>query len=603
MDKEWMAKQLPEEPPEELLRWVKFYLRDEIGPEFLVFHAERVSVQPTFGEILEHNSTAPRRTEWAAFCSCTACREDFYTQKVPGLDAVCFTAGDDGMLYTLEPGETAAEMQTAMAGEILDCPLCGSRVELIHSRELRGGRTKRVKVQTIQNVAGYTTVFYWMVVRRVWEYGTDYMTVEPMDAYVLTEKGGLVRYSHARGNSFGGYTQYARWKLMSNCKDSHDQIYQDWGSTFNRKSGAAFYDRCPELGGTTGEKTGLQEYIAGGGCNIVQYLKFWRRHRNIENIIKAGQAQLVAGIFRRASSYCYSVEMEMEKYLDLQECKPNRMLRISKEELRQIQEQGISLKVQHMDLFNNYRARGGTLKLTDFLETAADFGERGMRAVMDIMRQTPGADLPKIARYLAKQNLRPEDVQHLVDARAMARNLFAPRELTQEELWPRNLTEVHDRLVQMEEERRKLRSQKEREEQVRKFREVIEKYGDLLWNDGELCILLPESPEDLHREGSVLRHCVGGYANRHVSGSDTIFFVRRYRRPERCYYTLDIRLDQGEPKEVQLHGYGNERHGKHKEYEHRIPQKVRKFVDRWEREVLMPWYIRRIQSETKEKTA
>ena len=35
---------------------------------------------------------------------------------------------------------------------------------------------------------------------------------------------------------------------------------------------------------------------------------------------------------------------------------------------------------------------------------------------------------------------------------------------------------------------------------------------------------------------------------------------------------------------------GNERHGDHKQYAHKIPRKVREFCDRWEREVLTPWF-------------
>jgi hypothetical protein len=52
---------------------------------------------------------------------------------------------------------------------------------------------------------------------------------------------------------------------------------------------------------------------------------------------------------------------------------------------------------------------------------------------------------------------------------------------------------------------------------------------------------------------------------------------------------------------VQLHGYGNERHGINKQYSHRIPQKVLDFCARWEREILMPWW--RDNQKDKEKTA
>lgn len=64
-----------------------------------------------------------------------------------------------------------------------------------------------------------------------------------------------------------------------------------------------------------------------------------------------------------------------------------------------------------------------------------------------------------------------------------------------------------------------------------------------------------------------------------------------YRRPERSYYTLQINMTGTIPREIQLHGYGNERHGDHKQFKHTIPKKVRDFCDRWERDVLLPWFV------------
>ena len=56
------------------------------------------------------------------------------------------------------------------------------------------------------------------------------------------------------------------------------------------------------------------------------------------------------------------------------------------------------------------------------------------------------------------------------------------------------------------------------------------------------------------------------------------------------------------PVEIQLHGYGNERHGDRKQHRHKIPQKVRDFCDRWEREVLMPWFADQKAQKTVEES-
>lgn len=610
MEREWMRHRLPEKPPAGLVSWTLKNCPEELGGEFLIFRGERVPIFPDLEEIMEYNSFKPRRHEWAAYCTCTNCHDSFITQKVRGHDAIRLAVGEDSMPYTLEPGEPYGEetflshicVEEAFAGEKLICPMCLHEVEVIHSRSIRGGRTKRCMVQTVQNIEGYTAILYWMVYRVIDETGIDYVGAEPMDAYVLTENGGLVRYTHVQRSQFG-YHSISAWRQTSRCDDTHDSCYPDWRSINNKKVGAVLWDEnIPDLEGMTGEKTGLTEFIGGGGFGLVRYLKFWRRHRCIENVVKAGQAKLVAEIFKKANSFSYGIESEMEKYLDLKKTRPHEMLRLTKEEFRQLRKSRYELKADVLDAFNGYRRIGGRLPLMDFLEVWAETGYSGMDACLRVMKQTP-ADLPKLARYVAKQNLRLRDIQYLLDTRRMAVQLFAPRELTQEELWPRNLAETHDRYVRMQEEQRQMEDAERRKAMDGKFAEVISLYGALQWTDGDLCILLPKSANDLHREGSVLRHCVGGYSDRHISGSDTIFFVRHYRRPERSYYTLDIRMNQGMPREVQLHGYGNERHGEHKEHFHRIPKKVRDFVDRWKREILIPWYIQKNQSEMKERTA
>ncbi len=86
------------------------------------------------------------------------------------------------------------------------------------------------------------------------------------------------------------------------------------------------------------------------------------------------------------------------------------------------------------------------------------------------------------------------------------------------------------------------------------------------------------------REGHVLHHCVGGYGKTHLLGQ-LVLFVRHARRPERSWFTLNIDVRKDQPQRIQLHGYGNEwAHGERLI----IPQRVLDFVDRWEKEILLP---------------
>ena len=101
----------------------------------------------------------------------------------------------------------------------------------------------------------------------------------------------------------------------------------------------------------------------------------------------------------------------------------------------------------------------------------------------------------------------------------------------------------------------------------------------------------------------MLNHCVGRYGSSHVK-EDVILFVRHARRPERPWFTLNVDLREETPREMQLHGYGNEwAHG----IELHIPERVRAFVDRWKKEVLGPVFrevkaAEALAGQAKEKT-
>ena len=69
----------------------------------------------------------------------------------------------------------------------------------------------------------------------------------------------------------------------------------------------------------------------------------------------------------------------------------------------------------------------------------------------------------------------------------------------------------------------------------------------------------------------------------------SVLASRNYaRRPERSWFTLNIDTTGDRWREIQLHGYGNERaNGK----QLRIPEEVRAFVNRWESEILTPVFL------------
>lgn len=84
-----------------------------------------------------------------------------------------------------------------------------------------------------------------------------------------------------------------------------------------------------------------------------------------------------------------------------------------------------------------------------------------------------------------------------------------------------------------------------------RYAQLREKYE---YAAGGYIIRVPRSGEEITEEGRVLKHCVAGYAQPHLSGATTILFLRRERKPDTPFLTIEMWGD----KLQQIHGYKNE---------------------------------------------
>ncbi len=596
---------LPEKPDEEFRRRARQYADGELGDEYLIFTGERVKMEPSMEEIMITNSMKTR-TVWAARCSCTACGEEFLTRKVPGLDAIEMYYGDDGCMYTMDPDGCLDNYEVDPAGlgsiqmangDRCYCPICCCEVMVISTKKLKGGRTKGIQMAQLLNLNGYAVILYWLVNRTIDEDGLDLMDAEPRDAFVLADKGRILHFSHGRTSFYGNYTNDGHWRKVQSTKDTWDKLYHDWGSINNKKRGTILYPKLPSLVGTTGEKTGLYEYWRQRGILPVEYLKAWKKWPCLENLVNDGLGQLISELVKKAWNYRHEEYFAFTSALDLTKRKPHEILQFTKEEYRRCRKDEISIAcLRAIWTFRNDGFQGDA----DHIMAIYGIDEGNTLAkLMDAMKETGDVAMDRYLKYMDKQECTIDEIQTLLDARDFARRINGSQDLSQEELWPRRLRSVHDRLAEII----TARENREKAEQYQRgFDRVLEQCQKMEWTDGELCIRLPRCNEELVQEGKILHHCVGGYGERHSQGKDLIFFVRRYRRPERSYYTLNISMGL-EPKEIQLHGYGNERHGDKKQYRHKIPKKVREFCNRWEREVLAPYCQEHYKETKKEKSA
>ena len=588
MDMNWksLAAMLPVQPCDELKRDVLMGIYDmhDLGGDLILYHRESVGLADEIGQIMGPQDWAhweqSKKRRWGARCTCTACGEDFIAGYVK--NGIVLSEGQDGQTYE-GYAEQGPDSSVYLDGDEAVCPHCWTAATVTRRSELRQGRTYQVLQAEVVHIERYTAVMYWMVRRWQDADGTDTTVFVPHAALIVDEEGKLRRF---RAELHSGDVSEAVWIPCKWSRDPMQIAYYSWEAANHRKIGGWTLTYGPDLAGHTGEKTALDAYIGADGCWPGAYLHVWERYPQVENLMRQGFAEaVVQTIDRQLDCATYKTDLcdaPPISWADWTEVKPHRMLHMSKTAFREIRKKNWGS--EDVGCWDRYRRQFPRADALEFEHCREHIGGKAVGHLLEMVAAGWEDLTPvQVVRYLKKQDALQDGVQLLIDYRKMLRDAGLAED--EETLWPRDLMAAHDRVIQLWTGRGNASYQMG-------FTSTYIQYRDLEWTDGELCVVLPQTEEDLVAEGRTLRHCVGTYGNQHCSGNP-IFFIRRRRRPERSYYTLQINMNKAIPVEVQLHGYGNEHHGDHKQYRHKIPQKVRDFCDRWEREVLMPWFADR----------
>lgn len=597
---------LPEEPEKELRDWAFLHNEDLLGGELCLFRRESVELCPEdLGWPLVTPEAAERaqaRRVWGARCSCTACGDDFIAgygsakqggMKIKGIRILC---DDAGQLWPGVPDKDELEAVADIAeGEALSCPYCGAEVRLVHAGSLRGGRTWQLLLCQVTAIAGRLVLLYWMARRTADEYGNYELSLRPWEAVVLDRDGRLRRITHVYRGMYGAKPAPA-WRLCGRFRAPEELRYYSWDAGNHQQIGARVFGRVPDLTGTTGEKTGIEDYVRSGGTWCAAYLGLWRRHPNAENLARRGWGRILEDeLDRKAANNVRVGRTETPPMIAInwEASRPHEMLGMDKASCKALTGRW---GYDQLKLWSEYTAAYWDVTATEFDAAARETSWRTVERIVDrCVGDGDALPVSRVLPYLRRQAAREDGLAEaqaglLFDLRDMLEDRDA--EPTDYELWPKNLRAAHDRLAEERKQRRATHYAAD-------FARLAEKYAPLAWRDGDLCIRVAAAPEELTREGEVLHHCVGGYHQKHARETDVIFFVRRARRPERSYYTLDIRMDWDEPKEVQLHGYRNE--WTDRGLLRSVPKDVREFCDRWEREVLAPWAAAQRDKQTNNK--
>lgn len=508
----------------------------------------------------------PSAATKSALLWCSACGGRFLAEYLPRENAAACHAGSCA-------GYSGVQIADAEVMEIiryreydkLCCPLCGAEAVLYSTNSLRYGLGNQEFVVVPTVAESCLVLTQWCIERRIYD-GRAAMCETAVNAYIAVG-GKIIKLAHYQRNAMAGTWQsLGEWKRRAKVAD-------DIGAPL-------MYGRdLPDLAGTCVENAKLWEYMeqaeAGETAYPVAYLRLYFKHPAVENLITAGLGKLVGtGIrddHRRRYGYGYSTgSMTAAPKLDWvnwKEKRPAQMIGLDKQQLKTWQQMGFGLAC--LEVWKKHKLANDI----SFADCCTLMAAVGPTSADDILMA--GAPPIRTANYLKRQN---QAWQYLADYWRMAR--LAGYDLDQDAVrWPKVLQQAHDRAAAA------VKYQKINSTTKEAFAKMTDRCQGLAWEHDGICICPAASPLELIEEGNTLRHCVGGYSESHAMGK-IILFVRHTRRPDRSWYTLNINVLTKE--EIQLHGYRNEMvDGKRL----KIPQRVREFVDLWEREVLAEWQL------------
>lgn len=537
-------------PPEGLTDWTP--VRDDLEYWGLVYEA--VWVQDNGLEVLLDEWARPRKRK-AVEVHCSCCGE---SRIMPWAKIADEQHGGYGFLQ--EDGRTG---ETALigSGDESVCPICGEPVRVKKAAEIGAGyfvadETSAMSAAVV-GMDRYLALTGWTIQRRVYRNARAELVALPAEAYVFARDD--CRKLMGWRKSYSGNAGY----FISYSPDWSEP--QEWHASWGPAAG--IFGLTPELVAESClPNCKLDVYMES--CRTekskfpVMYLRLYQARRNVENLLVSGLPLVLDDLLDEVgNSYRWAEEnnkgsppMALAPMTEIRwgEARPDRMLGLTKEELRLGREQ--CWDAFFWRLFVRTKAQGERLTGED-IQRAFMLGDPNL---LELPWQGP---VGKSIRYLLKQQERYDwayndpyvaeedyeelgepvpgaysDVTTLLDywaaCRALGRNLDDAQVR-----FPRILLEAHDAAL---EQRRITEAKKADAPLAPRFRIRRRQLAKYIFEADGLKIIPAGSRAELQNEADTLHHCVWTYAQRHANGKTAIFFIRRTVEPWKPYYTLEL---------------------------------------------------------------
>ena len=233
---------------------------------------------------------------------------------------------------------------------------------------------------------------------------------------------------------------------------------------------------------------------------------------------------------------------------------PAGFLRLSKQDAKALITNGVNIAT--LRFYKEERKASRVKDMAEFLRIVDAIGGTANIGLLEQIAGIVGCSMEQAAKYTEKHT--DENPRRFL---TMWRDYiqFGQRlgyDLTRTDvLMPKNLRERHDAAA----------ATIKHEEDAKAMEKYRKRYGQLQqmyeFTYGGYSIVVPKSGSDIVSEGKTLNHCVGGYADRHMSGKVDILFFRKERRKDRSLVTIEMVARKGVSDFVeirQVHGYRND---------------------------------------------
>lgn len=269
----------------------------------------------------------------------------------------------------------------------------------------------------------------------------------------------------------------------------------------------------------------------------MKYLQLYIRHPNIEYLEKTGYGFLISENNYNDSYYTTGEYVVVDEHVNLKSNNLLKMLDLNRTEFKLLsgRERDYLYYIQYRKLFPQYKAE-------DLIEIAHAYG-RGYEVAKKHAKMS-GLPLTRVARYLSENDIPTNDYSDYLDQCKKLRYNLHDTAISM----PHDFYKMHERCSEL------LEAEADPETQEA-FRQHMAQRESFAFEWRNLFLRQPKNIAEISREGRLLHHCVGDYAERHAMGITNIFFIRQKDAPDKPFYTMEV---DNHFDIVQCRGYRND---------------------------------------------